>query len=125
MTRPRFTLISKYQSDFAISQGFYFRETLNHALVANFNVANTHFNTIRKNKISAKISEITVNGPLTMIPYQCLLKKIEQTIIKFDFEREDYSQTGNVRVTVLNPSKYSSSIQSIKIVWLNESDGLS
>ena len=116
MTRPRFTLISKYQSDFAISQGFYFRETLNHALVANFNVANTHFNTIRKNKISAKISEITVNGPLTMIPYQCLLKKIEQTIIKFDFEREDYSQTGNVRVTVLNPSKYSSSIQSIKIV---------
>ena len=33
---------------------------LNHALVANFNVANMSFNAIRENKIIAKISEFTV-----------------------------------------------------------------
>ena len=33
---------------------------VNHALVANFNVANMSFNAIRENKILAKISEFTV-----------------------------------------------------------------
>ena len=33
---------------------------VNHAIVANFYVANMSFNTIRENKILAKISEFTV-----------------------------------------------------------------
>ena len=33
---------------------------VNHALVANFNVANMSFNAIRENKFLAKISEFTV-----------------------------------------------------------------
>ena len=34
--------------------------SVNHALVANFNVANMYLNAIRENKILAKISEFTV-----------------------------------------------------------------
>ena len=36
---------------------------VNHALVTNFNVANMSFNTIRENKILAKISGFTVSSP--------------------------------------------------------------